>query len=81
MLVRSGAREEVRRVGQRRGALYMLRRSTLDGWIEARPIDASSDHQKSQDNGDDREMARRWLLPGGSTAQRGDDDDAHHAGS
>lgn len=79
MLARSGAREEVRRLGQGCGALYLLRRAMLDAWIEARPIDASSDQQKWQDD-DDREMARRWLLPGGSTAQRGDDDDAHHAG-
>src|SRR5690349_21609150 len=38
-LARSGALEGVRRVGQGRGALYLVRRSVLDAWIEAHPVD------------------------------------------
>ncbi len=39
-LARSGELHGVRRVGQGRGALYLVRRSVLDAWIEAHPVDA-----------------------------------------
>ena len=70
-LARSGALEGVWRVGQGRGALYLVRRSVLDAWIEAHPIDTANEQQEPQDDGYKREMARRGLVPGASNAQRG----------
>jgi hypothetical protein len=71
-LARSGALEGVRRVGQGRGALYLVRRSVLDAWIEGHPVDGASEQQEPEDDGYEREMARRGLVPGASSkAQRG----------
>ena len=70
-LARSGALEGVRRLGQGRGALYVVRRSVLDAWIEAHPIDAVNEPHEPQDDGYEREMARRGLVPAASTAKRG----------
>jgi hypothetical protein len=66
-LARSGALQGVRRVGHGRGALYLVRRSVLDAWIEAQPLDVAND---TQDDDYEREMARRGLVPGATTAPR-----------
>jgi hypothetical protein len=66
-LARSGALAGVRRVGQGRGALYLVRRSVLDAWIEAHPVDVAS---TDEDDGYEREMARRGLVPGANGAPR-----------
>jgi hypothetical protein len=42
-LARWGELQGVRRVGQGRGALYLVRRSALDAWIEAHPVDAQDE--------------------------------------
>jgi hypothetical protein len=57
----------VRRVGQGRGALYLVRRSVLEAWIEAHPVDVANDEQ---DDDYGREMARRGLVPSTIAAQR-----------
>jgi hypothetical protein len=57
-LARSGALEGVRRVGQGRGALYLVRRSVLDAWIEAHPLDAPAD---TEPDDYEREMSKRNL--------------------
>src|SRR5262249_34293922 len=59
-LARSGTLEGVRRVGRGRGALYLVRRSVLDAWIETHTIDASGEEQKDDF---EREMKRRGLSP------------------
>lgn len=66
-LARSGTLQGVRRVGQGRGALYLVRRSVLDAWIEAQPVDVAND---AQDDEFEREMARRGLVPGEAAASR-----------
>lgn len=58
----------MRRVGQGRGALYLVRRSVLDGGIEAHPLDAADEQQNDVY---EREMRRRGLVPGASNAQEG----------
>jgi len=58
-LARSGALEGVRRTGQGRGALYLVRRSTLDAWIEGQTIDVAPEKQNDDY---EREMARRGLV-------------------
>jgi hypothetical protein len=65
-LARSGALRGVRRIGQGRGALYLVRRSVLDAWIEAHPV-AASEH----DDGYEREMAQRGLVTGAATRRAG----------
>ena len=70
-LARSGVLDGVRRVGEGRGALYLVRRSVLDAWIEAHPIDAANEQEALEDDGYEREMARRGLVPGAAKAQRG----------
>ena len=57
-LARSGALDGVRRVGQGRGALYLVRRSVLDAWIEAHPLDTSGDTELDDY---EREMSKRNL--------------------
>ena len=58
---RSGELEGVRRVGEGRGALYLVRRSVLDAWIEAHSLDAP-DEPGLDDY--EQEMAKRGLRPG-----------------
>ena len=58
-LARSGALAGVRRVGQGRGALYLVRRSVLDAWIEAHPVGSSDD---SEPDDFEQEMSKRNLL-------------------
>ena len=70
-LARSGELEGVRRVGRGRGALYLVRRAVLDAWIEAHPVDAANERHEPEDDGYEREMARRGLVPGAAKAQRG----------
>jgi hypothetical protein len=70
-LARAGALEDVRRLGQGRGARCLVRRAVLDAWIEAHSIDAASEQQEPQDDDYEREIARRGLVPGTSQAQRG----------
>jgi hypothetical protein len=67
-LARSGALEGVRRVGKGRGALYVVRRSMLDAWIEAHLVDIANEED---DDGYEREMARRGLVAGAASAPRG----------
>jgi hypothetical protein len=74
-LARSGALEGVRRTGEGRGALYVVRRSVLDAWIEAHPLDAAR-----EPGADDyeQEMTKRNLRPGlapAKPAARSRDDD------
>ncbi|APR86219.1 Hypothetical protein A7982_11568 [Minicystis rosea] len=57
----------MRRVGHGRGALYLVRRSVLDAWIEAQPVDVAND---AEDDDYEREMARRGLAPGATAAPR-----------
>src|SRR5512135_3087306 len=64
-LARSGALEGVRRVGQGRGALYLVRRSVLDAWIESHPIDTPNEHQ---DDDYEREMTQRRLVTNAAPA-------------
>jgi hypothetical protein len=64
-LARSGALEGVSRVGRGRGTTYLVRRSVLDAWIEAHPVRAIDE----DDDGYEREMARRGLV-GAATAQQ-----------
>lgn len=59
-LARSGALQGVRRVGHGRGALYLVRRSMLDAWIEAHPVD-TSDEAELDDY--EQEMSKRKLRP------------------
>ena len=66
-LARSGALEGVRRTGQGRGALYLVRRSVLDAWIEGQTIDAAPERQ---DDDYEREMARRGLISGTGAERR-----------
>jgi hypothetical protein len=67
-LARSGAIEGVRRVGQGRGALYLVRQSALDAWIEAQTVDAAGgDH----DDEYEREMGRRGLVSSAPRPARG----------
>ncbi len=58
---RSGELEGVRRVGEGRGALYLVRRSVLDAWIEAHALDAPD---KPGLDDYEQEMAKRSLHPG-----------------
>jgi hypothetical protein len=67
-LARSGALEGVRRVGRGRGALYLVRQSVLDDWIESQAVDAAD--EGSQDDYE-REMQRRGLALGARSATRG----------
>jgi hypothetical protein len=60
-LARSGALDGVRRVGQGRGALYLVRRSVLDAWIEAQHATAA---EPPPEDAYEREMAKRNLRPG-----------------
>jgi hypothetical protein len=60
-LARSGELEGVYRVGQGRGALYLVRRSVLDAWIEAHSLDAPD---KPGLDDYEQEMAKRSLHPG-----------------
>jgi hypothetical protein len=66
-LARSGALEGVRRVGQGRGALYLVRRSALEAWIErehARTAEAPPDDPYQ------RELAKRgWIAGAGKGAK------------
>jgi hypothetical protein len=50
----------VRRVGEGRGVLYLVRRSVLDAWIEAHPLDAPD---KPGLDDYEREMSKRNLRP------------------
>jgi hypothetical protein len=50
----------VRRVGHGRGALYLVRRSVLDAWIEAHPVDKSGE---SEFDDYEQEMSKRNLRP------------------
>ena len=59
-LARSGELQGVRRVGQGRGALYLVRRSVLDAWIEAHPVDTSGE---SELDDYEQEMSKRNLRP------------------
>src|SRR5262249_46567610 len=59
-LARSGQLQGVRRVGQGRGALYLVRRSVLDAWIEAHPVDTSGEAELDDY---EREMSKRNLRP------------------
>src|SRR5262249_1006037 len=59
-LARSGDLQGVRRVGQGRGALYLVRRSVLDAWIEAHPVDTSGEAELDDY---EREMSKRNLRP------------------
>ena len=67
-LARSGALEGVRRVGRGRGALYLVRQSVLDDWIESQAVDAAD--EGPQDDYE-REMLRRGLAQGVRPATRG----------
>ena len=74
-LARSGALEGVRRTGEGRGVLYLVRRSVLDAWIEAHPLDA---WREPGVDDYEREMSKRNLRPGlvpASSAARSRDDD------
>jgi hypothetical protein len=74
-LARSGALEGVRRTGEGRGALYVVRRSVLDAWVEAHPIDAV--REPGVDDYE-QEMTKRNLRPGlapAKPAARSRDDD------
>jgi len=55
-------------VGQGRGALYLVRQSALDAWIESQTVDAAR-----EDHADDyeREMVQRGLVSGARRAARG----------
>lgn len=66
-LARSGALPGVRRVGNGRGALYLVRCSVLDAWIESHPVDAAANDQHDDY---EREMARRGLVPSAAPAPR-----------
>jgi hypothetical protein len=63
-LARSGELASVRRVGQGRGALYLVRRSVLDAWIEAHPLDMGGEMPADDF---EREMAKRNLRSGAAT--------------
>ncbi len=74
-LARSGALEGVRRTGEGRGALYLVRRSVLDAWVEAHPIDAV--REPGVDDYE-QEMTKRNLRSGlapAKPAARSRDDD------
>jgi hypothetical protein len=60
-LARSGALEGVRRTGEGRGVLYVVRRSVLDAWIEAHPADVSREPEVDDF---EQEMAKRNMRPG-----------------
>jgi hypothetical protein len=59
-LARSGALDGVRRVGQGRGALYLVRRSVLDTWIEAQNAAAA---EAPPEDAYEAEMRKRSLVP------------------
>jgi hypothetical protein len=59
-LARSGALEGVRRTGEGRGVLYVVRRSVLDAWIESHPADVPRE-QGIDDY--EQEMAKRNMRP------------------
>jgi len=59
-LARSGELRGVRRVGHGRGALYLVRRSVLDAWIEAHPFDKASEPELDDY---EKEMEKRNLRP------------------
>ena len=65
-LARSGALEGVRRTGEGRGVLYLVRRSVLDAWVEAHPIDAV--REPGVDDYE-QEMTKRNLRPGRAPAK------------
>ena len=65
VLARSGELADVRRVGHGRGTLYLVRRSVLDAWIDAHPLDAASEEP---DDGFEREMSKRGLRRGAGKA-------------
>lgn len=66
-LARSGAVEGVRRVGSGRGALYLVRRSALDAWIEREHARAA---EPSADDAYERELAKRGWVPGAGKGAR-----------
>jgi hypothetical protein len=47
-------------VGHGRGALYLVRRSVLDAWIEAHPVDKSGESEVDEY---EQEMSKRNLRP------------------
>lgn len=58
-LARSGALQGVARVGSGRGALYVVRRSELDRWIDSHRLDgAAEQHEPAPDDGYERARAR-----------------------
>lgn len=63
-LARSGALEGVRHVGRGRGALYLVRRSVLDAWVEKEH--AGSGEALPEEDAFEREMAKRRLVAGGA---------------
>ncbi len=60
-LARSGELQGVRRTGEGRGVLYVVRQSVLDAWIEAHPLDPV--REPGVDDYE-QEMTKRNLRPG-----------------
>jgi hypothetical protein len=50
--------------------LLLVRRSRLDTWSEASLVYAADHHHERQDDGDEREMARRGTVPDGARQRR-----------
>lgn len=67
-LARSGALEGVRHVGQGRGALYLVRRSALDAWIEREHARAT---ETQPEDDFEREMSKRGLIAGAAGRRGG----------
>jgi hypothetical protein len=44
--------------------VLLVRRSGRGTWSEASPVYAANDHHERQNDGDEREMARRGTVPG-----------------
>ena len=66
-LARSGELEGVKRVGQGRGALFLVRRSTLDAYIER---EGSKARAETPIDDFAAAMARSKLRPGAATPKR-----------
>lgn len=66
-LARSGALEGVRHVGSGRGALYLVRRSALEAWIEREHARTA---EPPTDDPYERELAKRgWVAGAGKGAR------------
>jgi hypothetical protein len=66
-LARSGALEGARRTGEGRGVLYLVRRSVLDAWVEAHPVDAVREPGADDD---EHEMSKRKAATGSCDENR-----------